>query len=495
MNDEILIHCSACQAQVRLQVSMETLEIRFCPKCGAAVTPVGTAPTDAASEKPASSVRPIAPQLLPGTSAEPAPFTPSRGIPTAPKTLGAGTPTVQVKPGESSPPRKSTPPVADPSQHVREAPIPFVPVPPVHEDPLPAIVLEHDDDVVPLFNLDSEQVKPASAPPPPPASPAPSLPATPAPFSVLPSAPPVPRESIPVREAEPPPKAGRAMHADVQRELTREGKKKARREKSERSLLNLPLWEGVYTFPFRFENLRVVILLVISLTFMGLLGCAMHSLVSMMFEKAGPADMTAASSILDRAALYVFLCLLVLGVFVSLYQAAIFLRVVEETSAGIDNIGWPKDPWFEFLGKWLFLGWAFVASTGLWAMLMLPIVHVLPIPRAVGWVFVLLLGWFTFPVVLFSTMAASAFWMLVHPPLLLRMVQKPVAVAFLYINAGLFLFPSAILAYGLIGEYHYALLLFAGPVWTISLLCYGRVLGRVGFELMREDGRRLRIQT
>jgi hypothetical protein len=215
----------------------------------------------------------------------------------------------------------------------------------------------------------------------------------------------------------------------------------------------------------------------------------------MMFDKAGAADLTGYSAIMDRAALYVFLCLFVLAVFVSLHQAAIFLRVVEETSAGIDNIGWPKDPWFEFLGKWLFLAWVFAASSGLWAILILPIVHVLPIPRAVGWVFVLLLGWFTFPIVLLSTMAASAFWMLLHPPLIWRMMQKPVAVAFLFVNAGLFLFPSAILAYGLIGEYHFALLLFAGPVWAISLLCYGRVLGRVGFELMREDGRRLRIQT
>lgn len=492
--EQLFIHCGACQAQVRLQVSAENLEIRFCPKCGAAVKPARI-PSDTAAPRPgsenptASAVRPLAPQLLPGAGSEPPPFTAPRGIPNSQKTLGSGTPIVQLKPTEATTP-KPAPPI-NPAQHVREAPIAFVPGPPREDEPpLPAIVLDEPEEDLPVFDLSADHVQPAPAPP----SPAP-LSAMPAPAAPLSSSvpPPAPRELIRIRDEEPPPKAVRPLDPAVERELARESKKKSRR--AEKTLLNRPLWDGVYSFPFRLENLRVFVLLLISLSFMSLLACGMHALVTMMFDKAGPADMTGYSAIMDRAALYVFLCLVVLGVFVSLHQAAIFLRVVEETSAGVDDFAWPKDPWFDYLGKWLFLAWVILASTGLWGILVLPVTHALPIPRAVGWIFVLLLGWFTFPVVLLSTMAASAFWMLLHPPLIWRMIQKPLPVAFLFANAGLFLFPSAILAYGLIGEYHFSLLLFAGPTWALSLLCYGRVLGRVGFELMREDGRRLRIQT
>jgi hypothetical protein len=489
--EPLFIQCEACQAQVRLQMSAENLEIRFCPKCGAAVKPVRTenAAPDGSEKARASGVRPLAPQLLPGAATEPTPFRAMRATPPSPKMLSTGAPLVQVKPPEGAAPKP--PPPINPAQHVREAPIAFVPAPPVDDDPpLPAILVEDPEEDLPVFDLSTEHVKPAPAPPPPAPLSAKPAPAIPLSASVPP---PAPREPIKIRDDEPPPKAVRPLDPAVEREVAREARKKARR--TEKTLLNRPLWEGVYNFPFRIENLRVLILLVISLSFMGLLGCAMHALVAMMFDKAGPADMTGFSAIMDRAALYVFLCLVVLGVFVSLHQAAIFLRVIEETSAGVDEFAWPKDPWFDYLGKWLFLAWVCAASTGLWAILVLPVTHALPIPRAIGWVLVLLLGWCTFPIVLFSTMAASAFWMLLHPLVIWRMVQKPIAMAFLFVNAGLFLFPTAILAYGVIGEYHFSLLIFAGPIWALSLLCYARVLGRVGFELMREDGRKLRIQT
>ena len=59
MTDEaIFIHCDACQAQVRLQASADNLEIRFCPKCGASVTPTRTE----AKAPPSSAVKPLAPQ-------------------------------------------------------------------------------------------------------------------------------------------------------------------------------------------------------------------------------------------------------------------------------------------------------------------------------------------------------------------------------------------------------------------------------------------------
>jgi hypothetical protein len=195
--------------------------------------------------------------------------------------------------------------------------------------------------------------------------------------------------------------------------------------------------------------------------------------------------MSGAAAIVDRAALYVFLCLFVLAVFISLHQAAIFLRVVEDTSAGVDEIIWPKEPWIDFIGKWFFLVWVAGVSAGLWGILLLPVGRF--VPAAVIVIAVLLLGWFTFPIALLSTMAASSAWVIIHPLLLWRLAQKPLLIGFIYANGLLVLLPCALLGYGVIGEFHLILMPFMAPIWVIALLCYGRVLGRVGFELMQED--------
>ena len=215
---------------------------------------------------------------------------------------------------------------------------------------------------------------------------------------------------------------------------------------------------------------------------MGLMGCAMHALVNMMFDKAGVADMTGYSGLLDRAALYVFLCLVVLGVFVSLHQAAIFLRVVEETSAGVDEMVWGKDPWFEYIGKWLFLAWIGIASSGLWAILVLPVMHALPIPRPRL-------------VSLFCSAGSLSRSCSFHhggqcrldaaaPPLLWHGRSPRNGVSL--VN-GLFLFRPRSWRTGSLANIT-SLLLFAGPIWAISLLAMAGC-GRVGFELIREDGR------
>lgn len=516
IEEQVFIDCAACRAQVWLRLSAENLDIRFCPKCGAAVKPVrgNRAMPDAASPEPAppTAVKPLAPQLLPAAGNEPKPFAGFRPIP--PKTLGSALPSVNLNPAQPAKP-PTNPPVADPSQCIQAAPIAFVPMPPDEEPPLPAIVLEDEEAELPRFDLgthaaevptfdfreDQRRDPPASEPD------------TSAPFALKPdvegaeprseqvtstptsaprSRPARPTADLPLAMRDEGPSKRLPAPVDAA-DVAREARKKSRR--LEKSLRDRPLWDGIYTFPFRLDNLRIVILLLISFTFMALIGCGMHALVSLMLKQSPASEMPGLGTLMDRAALYVFLCLFVLAVFVSLHQAAIFLRVVEETSAGIDEVTWPKDPWTDYLGKALFLGWVCLMSCGVWGLLLLPVFQVLPLSRVVGWILVLLFGWFTFPIVLLSTMSASAFWMVLHPPLIWRMIQKPLPILFLFGNAMLFLFPAAIVGYGVIGEYHFILLPFLAPIWTLSALVYGRVLGRVGFELIKEDSRRLRIQT
>jgi hypothetical protein len=252
------------------------------------------------------------------------------------------------------------------------------------------------------------------------------------------------------------------------------------------SLAGRPLWDAVYTFPFRLHNLRVFVILLIGLMLLALLAAGLHGLYEMMFSTPEEAELSSFSGLVHRGALHVFVCMFVLTVFVSLHQAAIFLRIIEDTAAGIDEVAWPRDPWFENFMRWLYLAWVFAVSAAGPAFFFFTVSRVLRVHPAIFWIATLTFAWLIFPIVLLSTLSANAFYMLLHPPMLLRLAKKPLAAGFLYMNALMFVFPCAILGYAVIGEYHFWLLPVLGVIWTIALLVYARALGRVGFELIQD---------
>jgi hypothetical protein len=361
---------------------------------------------------------------------------------TCPKCGGQVTP-VRIEGGP--PPARSAPP---PAAHLPET------------QPLAALAGFADDpDEAPTFSF-KEEPKPPPAPPP---------------RTIVPST--GGRDVIELRDEDLPPPPAQTFEVPAKAPTSRRVKVKAK-------LAKLSIWEAVYSFPFRFENLRVFVMLLLALTLVALCGCGMRTLADMLGDQGPGAELSGITSLLHRAAMHVFICLAVFSVFPSLFLAATFLRIIEETSAGVDDVQWPKDPWLDYIGKWVLLMWVFGASAGVWGFALAPAVPL--VGGKVYWGVVLLLGWFTFPVVLLSVMAGGAGWMLIYPPLLLAMLKKPLAVIFLYANALLILLPCAILAYAVVGRLFVFLLPMAVPIWAISLFCYARVLGRVGFEFTRE---------
>ncbi len=250
------------------------------------------------------------------------------------------------------------------------------------------------------------------------------------------------------------------------------------------TLTGKPLWYGVYSFPFRLANLRAFIMLLFTMTFMALLASGLHYLYDLMFSIPESQELSGFSMLVHRGAMQVFVCLVVFTMFATVQQAPVFLNVIEETAAGIDEIDWPRDPWFEYLGRWLYLAWVAGAAAApgamVWASLALP-------PAAFIWL-ILGFGGLLFPIFLLSTLSAGHVWVLLEPRLLFRFALKPHTLAFLYGNAVLFGLPSVLLGYAVIVQFWLYLLPVAGVAWSAALLGYARVLGRVGYEL-GEEGR------
>jgi hypothetical protein len=325
-----------------------------------------------------------------------------------------------------------------------------------------------DEPAIPHFDLSIDAAK--SAPPP-----------RPAPKRIEADT----DEPIALRREAPPPRPRVEVPARAKEDIVHENRERSRRDHGG-SLAGRPLWDAVYTFPFRLNNLRILITLVISLMLLALLAAGLHGLYEMLFGLPEEQDLSTFSGLVQRGSILVFVCMFVLTIFLSLHQAAAFLRVIEETAAGIDEVAWPKDPWFEYFTRWLFLCWVFLVSAAGPAFFVLVVSRVVRVPPALFWIATLGLAWLIAPIVLLSTMSAGAFYILVQPRLLMRLAAKPFAAGFLYANAFLFAVPCAILGYAVIGEYHFILLPFLGPIWAIALFVYARVLGRVGFELMQD---------
>src|ERR1700741_2324359 len=51
------------------------------------------------------------------------------------------------------------------------------------------------------------------------------------------------------------------------------------------------------------------------------------------------------------------LAVTVLGAYLVAYAAHVFVTIAQQTAGGLDEVSWPKDPWYDWIGKALHLLW------------------------------------------------------------------------------------------------------------------------------------------
>jgi hypothetical protein len=172
------------------------------------------------------------------------------------------------------------------------------------------------------------------------------------------------------------------------------------------------------------------------------------------------------------------------GLFI--YAAHVFVTIAQQTSGGLDEIAWPKDPWHDWIVGALHLAWLvafWLVPLGILFRLIGPTSLAASAALHVG--LPAALFWLLFPITLLSSFSANSAWVLVRPEALGRMARGASATfAFYLISAPLCLAGAVTLYIALAGPTVYALPVLATVLFLYARLIgrYSRVLGRVSLK-------------
>lgn len=453
MEELYFISCPSCHVRLQIKALDADADVRFCPKCATKIKVIRAQTLPTAVRDAPMLARPVQPA---GTLPSPAklasaPVEPPPGTDVLPTTQRdfTGFEVVEDEPVRAPVCKLSDPP-ASPAPSGPSAALPPAPV---------------------------SVTSPANA------SAAPPVPALTIPLKAEPT---TGLEPIPIKVEPLPVSPLMPLTADGRAVMPQEALLRPRRRGSE--LTGTSIWVGVYTFPIRLENFRILLLLTITFTLLLLMLCAMTALADFLMALTAGESLMGMSSLIYNASIHIYVGLTVCILFLSLHQAALFLRVIEETSGGNDRFSWPREPWYDYMSRWLFVVWAYAACAGIAYVPLRFLSTLVAIPTVPFWYLVSTGAWLLFPLVLLSVMAGNAFWILLHPFFLIRLARRPIALVFLYGNAVFFYVPCSILAYLVIVERVWWLAPLVGFLWSVTALVYGRVLGRVALETS-EDGK------
>jgi hypothetical protein len=236
-----------------------------------------------------------------------------------------------------------------------------------------------------------------------------------------------------------------------------------------------PLWSGVYTFPWRLENLRVFLTLALPLGAFAYLAAAFYLLVFVVkiLDSEG----------LNPVAAFVVLLIppmVIAGLLAALYAAAHFLAIVEDTAAGNDHyqqLGVVAD-WVGSLLQLAYIGFCtFLPSVALAA----GGATILQSPWGLlaGVVLALVL----FPTFLLSSMAGVSSMAILNGNVIGGFLRKPFLFPVLFLASAAIAAVCLGLGYLVFVTFSFLLAFAAGFAWAAGLMIYARLLGRVAWVL------------
>lgn len=230
-----------------------------------------------------------------------------------------------------------------------------------------------------------------------------------------------------------------------------------------------PLWQGIFTFPFRQDCLGPFFYIAAWLTAVDFLWMAVH--VSLAFPYFLPA--------LVPVVVVFMLC-------AGSYAASCFMAIVEDTAAGNDTVRWSDDSVMERFFKFYFLLW--LASCAALPMGLIWIARRDVMDTVTGsmllWLSVAL-----FPVLLLSSLSAHSPWMILDGKLLGRLLRHPAAWVLLFVYPPLLWLPGVWLISRSVGNFEAGLAPLAATVCAGSILVHARMIGRAGW-LMTKPGKK-----
>jgi hypothetical protein len=191
---------------------------------------------------------------------------------------------------------------------------------------------------------------------------------------------------------------------------------------------------------------------------------------------------------LGPAMIFVSLLLaeVLLGIVVLAYAARCVGVIVEGTAAGNDEVEWPDEPMFDWLGRaahLLFLLALVLVPGALVGRLLVRLDVGLP-PR-LAFLPTLALFWVLFPIAVLSSFSALSPWVVVRRALLVGLARVFPATAAFYLVTAILLAGLGALGFFTFAGGGALLILVLAPAVSAAVFIYARLLGRLGGALGR----------
>ena len=248
------------------------------------------------------------------------------------------------------------------------------------------------------------------------------------------------------------------------------------------------LWQGIYDFPFRLSNLKaymIVTLCSIMLAF-AVVGFALTTNFIKSSIPEGQMLLGANPTVLSGT-YRIFVGLVFLTFLSSLAPSAFFTLIIEDTAAGNDEVDWPDNVWYEYISKVAYMLWIFGCCAALSTVFWLLVDLATPIPGVIWWLVTLASAMMLFPIPLYSSMIAGSPWILLHPQLIVRFLEKPLAAFAIYMHVAIFGIPCLGLGLWMVWSLSWWAAPIVGVIWATCFLWYARGLGRIGYVLSQDS--------
>ncbi len=236
-----------------------------------------------------------------------------------------------------------------------------------------------------------------------------------------------------------------------------------------------PLWRGVYTYPWKIENLKVWIALGLGLTVFLFLAAIFYQLIFV-------AKLLSSEGFHPEAAFPVLTIpiLAILGLVTTLYGSAHFLAILEDAAGGNESYQRPEvvTDWF---GAFFHL--AFIGICALIPALLVGAGVATFSENGWGWLVALPLALILFPVFLLSSMAGDSHLAILNGNVIASFLRKPLLLPVLFMASSVLAAACLGLGYLTFTTSNFFLALPTGFVWSACLIIYARLLGRVAWVM------------
>jgi hypothetical protein len=240
-----------------------------------------------------------------------------------------------------------------------------------------------------------------------------------------------------------------------------------------------PLWRGVYTYPWRLENLKVWIALGLGLTVLLFLAAIFYQLVFV-------AKLLSSEGFHPEAAFPVLAIpiIAIMGLVMMLYGSAHFLAILDDAAGGNESYQRPEvvTDWFGAFFHLAFIGacaWIPALSAGA--------IVVTVYQSGWGWLIALPIGLILFPTFLLSSMAGNSRLAILNGNVVGSFLRKPLLLPVLFLASSFLTAACLGLAYVTFTTSNFFLALVTGFIWAACLIIYARLLGR-GAWVMSQIG-------